>query len=103
MKLPFAIPAVFTNKYLIALIAFALWMAFFDKDNLMVQAERKASLRKLEESKTYFTAEIEKERTFAQNLKNNPVTIEKYARERYLMKRDNEDLYIIKTDPKAEE
>lgn len=49
----------------------------------------------LKDSKTYYTQEIEKERKISEELQSDPTTIEKYAREKYMMKRDNEDLFII--------
>lgn len=98
MKFPFKLPSFLINKYLLALMAFAVWMLFFDSNNILVQSERRSELQQLERSKTFYAAEIEKERKFSQDLKANPVTIEKYARERYLMKRDNEDLYLVPED-----
>ena len=49
----------------------------------------------LKDSKAYYTQEIEKERRISEELQSDPTTIEKYAREKYMMKRDNEDLFII--------
>jgi cell division protein FtsB len=54
----------------------------------------------MQESKAYYTAEIAKERKALEELKSNPAAIEKYAREKYLMKRDNEDLFIIQKPEK---
>jgi cell division protein FtsB len=45
----------------------------------------------------YFQKEIEKERKFSQELKTSAATIEKFAREKYMMKRDGEDLFLIQT------
>lgn len=83
------------NKYLVATIAFLVWMLFFDRNDFFNQRERRQHLYKLQESKEYFTNEIIKERKFSEELKNNPAVIEKIAREKYLMKRDNEDLFLI--------
>jgi cell division protein FtsB len=49
----------------------------------------------LQDSKAYFASEISKERKALEELKSNPAAIEKYAREKYMMKKDNEDLYIV--------
>ncbi len=70
-------------------------MVFFDKDDLLIQRQRSNELKDLQESKVYFKEEIEKERKFSEDLKTSPATIEKFAREKYLMKKDNEDLYLI--------
>lgn len=83
------------NKYLLSLTAFAVWMLFFDKNDMLTQMHRKRELNALEESKAYYTEEIAKEKKISEELRSNPAAIEKYARENYLMKRDNEDIFII--------
>lgn len=83
------------NKYLLSLVAFAVWMLFFDKNDMLTQMHRKRELNALEESKAYYTEEITKEKKVSEELRSNPAAIEKYARENYLMKRDNEDIFII--------
>lgn len=89
------IPSFFRSKFLLTALAFGIWMIFFDKDDLLVQKERNSELRALQESKVYFQKEIEKERKFSQELKTNPAAIEKFAREKYMMTKDGEDLFII--------
>lgn len=95
MKFFSYIPSFFKNKFLLASIAFLVWMLFFDRNDFFTQAERKKELRSLQESKKYYTEQITQERKISEELKSNPATIEKYAREKYLMKRDNEDVFII--------
>lgn len=90
------------NKYLVAALLFVGWILFFDKNDLFAQFQRNSELRELQRSKAYYQREIEKERKFSQDLKNNPATIEKFAREQYLMKRDNEDLFLIEPATEAE-
>jgi len=95
MKLLAHIPVWLKNKYLIALGVFAAIMLFFDKNDVFTQSARKRQLRDLQESKQYYTDRIATERKELEELKSNPGTLEKYAREKYLMKRDNEDLFIV--------
>lgn len=71
-------------------------MLFFDRNDVFTLAERNRELRSLQESKEYYTEEIARERKVSEELKSDPATIEKYAREKYLMKRENEDLFIIR-------
>ncbi len=97
MKLFSNIPPFLLNKFLLAAIAFIVWMLFFDRNDFFVQSERRKELNDLQVSKIYFTKQIEVERKFSDGLKNNPAAIEKFAREKYLMKRDDEDLYLIQT------
>lgn len=75
-------------------------MIFFDAKDIITQRERSNELHQLQESKAYYTDEIAKERKALEELKSNPAAIEKYAREKYLMKRENEDLFVIQTAEK---
>lgn len=74
---------------------FIVWMLFFDQRDYFQQRERKAELNKLEAKKRYYVEEIEKTRKQLQDLQHNPAALEKFARERYLMKRNGEDIFII--------
>ena len=95
MKLLTHIPAFLRNKYVIALGVFAFIMLFFDKNDIFTQSARSRQLKDLEKSKQHYTDRIAEERAELELLKSNPATLEKYAREKYLMKRDNEDLFLI--------
>ena len=99
MKLLTHIPGWLKNKYIIAFCVFAAIMLFFDKNDVFTQAARNRQLKDLEESKQYYSERIATERKELEQLKSNPGTLEKYAREKYLMKRDNEDLFLV---PEAE-
>ena len=98
MKFLSNIPSWLKNKYILTLAAFVIWILFFDAKDLLTQRERTNELEKLRESKFYFMAEIEKEKKALEELKSNPAAIEKLAREKYLMKKDNEDLFIIQKE-----
>jgi len=100
MKLLQQIPTLLRNKFLIAAAAFLVWLLFFDRNDFFTQQERRRELRELQAGKKHFQEQIEKERRFAENLRNDPATIERFARERYLMKRENEDLFLV---PEKEE
>ncbi|MBM3414607.1 MAG: septum formation initiator family protein [Bacteroidetes bacterium] len=93
------IPPWIRNKYFIAAAIFIVIVLFLDKNDLFTQLGRKKELRKLETTKKYYTDQIELERKELESLKKNPATIEKYAREKYLMKKDNEDLFLISEKP----
>lgn len=67
---------------------------------MISQRQRSRELQELQKSKSYFTQEIAKEKKSLEELKTDPTAIEKYAREKYLMKRDNEDLFIIEKPEK---
>jgi cell division protein DivIC len=95
MKLLQQIPPLIRNKFVLATLSFVVWMLFFDRNDLFTQIERQGELNELKQSKQYFEKQIAENRKFSKDLQFNASTIEKYARERYLMKRDNEDLFII--------
>ena len=99
MKLLTHIPAWLKNKYFISLAAFIFILFFFDKNDIFTQLERRKELRELGQSKRYYTTRIAAERKELEALKNDPSALEKYAREKYLMKRDNEDLFLIPEKP----
>lgn len=84
------------SKYLITLAGFVVWMFFFDdRDIITTHFRHTRELKQLQQSKRYYEQEIAATREELEQLKANAATIEKYAREKYLMKRDNEDLFII--------
>lgn len=89
------IATILTNKYLVVSVFFIVWMLFFDQRDYFQQRERQAELNKLEAKKRYYVEEIEKTRKQLEDLQHNPAALEKFARERYLMKRDGEDIFII--------
>lgn len=88
---------VLLNKYLLALAAFGTWVLFFDKNDFFTQRQRHAELEMLNQKISYYKEQISAAQKELQALENDPSTLEKYAREKYFMKRDNEDVYIIAT------
>jgi cell division protein FtsB len=89
------IPSWLKNKYTISLLIFSGIILFFDKNDFFTQRIRNRELNDLLTSKHYYQQEIAAEQLELERLKNNPATLEKYAREKYLMKKDKEDLFII--------
>lgn len=87
-----------TNKYLLTALAFFVWMFFFDRNDISQQISRVQELSSLKESEKAMQTKIFDTRKELELLKTNPATLEKYAREKYMMKRDNEDLYVISID-----
>ena len=100
MKLLTHIPGFLKNKYFISFAAFCVIILFLDKNDFFTQMGRRKELRNLEQSKKHYTTQIATERKELEALETNPAAVERVAREKYLMKRDNEDIFIIseKTD-----
>jgi len=91
------IPSWIRNKYLLTAAGFAIWILFIDdRDFITTHFRHKRELKKLEQSKKYYQQQIATTKTELEQLKSNPSTLEKYAREKYFMKKDNEDLFLIK-------
>src|SRR5215831_11850076 len=96
MKLFNHIPSWIKNKYLLTGLGFVIWLAFFDeRDLITTHFKLRHELQKLQESRNYYLGQIETTRKELDQLKSDPAVLEKYAREKYWMKRDNEDLYIM--------
>lgn len=90
------IPAPFKNKYLITLVFFAFWIVFIDDYNLIKQYQLQKDVEELENQKKYYLSEIKKDSAEFYHLKNIKTEQERFAREKFLMKKDNEDVFIIK-------
>ncbi len=86
-----------TNKYVAVLLFFVIWMLFFDENSYLNHRELNQEIDKLENANDYFKEEINADNKIINNL-NNPDSLEKYAREEYKMKKENEDIYIIEYD-----
>ncbi len=83
------------NRYFIACLAFVIWMLFFDQRNFFLQRDRADELEKLEQAKSYYEKEISTTQEQLNNLQSNPGAVEKYARERYLLRREGEEVYLF--------
>lgn len=91
------IPAVLKNKYLLTIIIFLLWLVLLDSNNLIARFRDLRELHKLKSDREYYIKRIESDRQKLHELKTDNHNLEKFAREQYLMKRPDEDLYIILT------
>ncbi len=85
----------FSNKYVLSLLIFFIWLSFFDRNNLIMRYKMRIELNRLEQEKAYYLSQFENDKKAGDALINDPETIEKYAREKHLMKRDDEDIFLI--------
>jgi cell division protein FtsB len=93
---------LFRNKYFLVTLAFVVYMIFFDKNDLFSQYQYYEQVSKLKTERDFYlkqTAQVNKD---LDELTTNPQKLEKFARERYLMKKDNEDVFLI-VQPKKDE
>ncbi len=83
-----------SNKYLLVLIAFLVWMAFLDSNSWLIHRELNAEIRDLEKNQEYYINQINKDKAVIEQL-DDSLELEKFARQEYFMKRENEEIYII--------
>ena len=95
MKFLTHIPSFLKNKYFLAGFFFIIWITFFNMKDLATDFSRRLKLKELQKSEQHLINEIAATRNELGQLKTNAQTIEKYAREKYLMKKENEDLFIL--------
>jgi cell division protein FtsB len=95
VKLLQQIPDWLKNKYLITSVIFFVWLLFFDDRDLLSQLRHNRELEELEQSRDYYVNEIRNTNAELEKLKSDPATLEKYAREKYRMKKEHEDLFIL--------
>lgn len=95
MKFLHKIFPVVTNRYFMVTIVFIVWMLFFDQRDFFQQRERSEELKKVEAAKKYYQDEIDKTKKQLNSIQNNPASVEKYARERYLLRREGEEVYLF--------
>jgi cell division protein FtsB len=96
LKLLDHIPSWLKNKYIVTVLVFSVWLLFFDdRDIITTHFKYNRELRQLEQSRDYYLQQIEATKKELEGLKQDPAMLEKYAREKYWMKKDNEDLFIL--------
>jgi len=85
----------FKNYYFIAGLGFVAWLLFFDANDLYTQVRQTSKLNKLKAEKDYYTEKIIEVKADREELLSNDEMLEKFAREKYLMKKPTEDLYVV--------
>ena len=85
---------IVSNKYLLISLLFGVWMLFLDNYSYMDQRQINNQIDELQDNKKYYQDEIRKDKENIKLLKNQD-QVEKYAREKYYMKKDSEDIFII--------
>jgi cell division protein FtsB len=83
------------NKYVVSVISFLVWMTFFDRNDFISQYTYKQELNKLKTDKEYYLQQVEENKESIHELMSDPANLEKFAREKYHMKKDDEDVFLI--------
>lgn len=103
MPMPERLTRFLKNKYVLTVFAFFAWLLFFDNNDLIRQHERSQQLEKLKEERDFYKERTEKARNELRALNSDSSELERFARERYLMKKENEDIFMIVEEGDAEE
>jgi len=83
------------NKYVLTIAVFSIWMLFFDQNNAVDRIRMGSEIRQLEEDREYYLEQIQKDSANLSELTTNKENLEKYAREQFLMKKKNEDVFVV--------
>ncbi|MDB4904156.1 MAG: Cell division protein FtsB [Mucilaginibacter sp.] len=86
---------LFKNKYFLISLAFLVWMIFFDKNDLFSQYQYRQQVNKLKQEREFYQKETDKVKKDLDELTSDPKKLEKFAREKYLMKKENEDVFVV--------
>ncbi len=86
---------IFSNFYIIIGVGFLVWLTFFDSNDLYTQLKQTAKLKGLEDEKEFYVEKIAEVKTDREELLSDDELLEKFARENYLMKKPDEEIYVI--------
>lgn len=83
------------NKYFYTGFIFLIWMLFFDQENFIAQYQLSQTLNDLQNKKEFYQEETENNLNIIEKLETDTAWLEKFAREKYFMKKDNEEVFVI--------
>ena len=89
------LPWFLKNRYALTMVLFACWMAFFDQHNMINQLELRSELYQLESDRDYYREQIVEIEENLEELLSNNGKLEKFAREKYFMKRPDEEIFVF--------
>ncbi|HEY9047548.1 MAG TPA: septum formation initiator family protein [Ohtaekwangia sp.] len=92
------LPKPFRNFYILTAIVFFLWMLLLDPNNLIARFQLRSKLRSLQNEKEYYDEKIKEVEKDRDELFGDRESIEKFAREKYLMKKESEDIFIVQEE-----
>jgi cell division protein DivIC len=86
-----------TNIFVLILIPFLIWMFFFDENSYLVHRKFNTEITDLESTISFYQNKITEDKATIKKLKDS-LQLERFAREKYFMKKENEDIYLIEFD-----
>jgi cell division protein FtsB len=95
MKLLRKIPSSLRNRYALLALALLVWITFLDRNDIWTTLKNRRELSRMRDQREWYTKEIERTNEQLHEISSNKQLLEKFARERYLMKRENEDIFVL--------
>ena len=89
------LPPIFKNFFFLTSVLFLIWMFFINSMDVFSVLKLRSKLSELKDQKEYYLQKIESVKKDREALLNNEELLEKFARENYLMKKPNEDVFIV--------
>jgi cell division protein FtsB len=86
---------ILRNKFVLTALIFGVWIGLFDQNNLLDRFTAMSKLKQLKEEKDYYRQKIQEDQQRMKELMSDKEDLEKFARETYLMKKDNEDVFVV--------
>ena len=86
---------IILNKYLLTVVGLMVWLCFFDRNDVFTQMELRQQVNKLAAERDYYVEAITNNKNEIKELETDIKSLEKFAREKYLMKKDNEEVFVI--------
>jgi cell division protein DivIC len=86
---------ILRNKFVLTILVFGVWIVFFDQNNLFDRFSDMNKLKQLEKEKEYYQTKIKDDQQRILELTSDKDDLEKFAREKYLMKKNNEDVFLV--------
>lgn len=93
--LPRAFFKTITNKYLIVFLIFSVWMIFLDENNILFLRQNMNKLKKYRTEAVYYNEKIKADSVRLKELLTSSKKLEKFAREQFLMKKKDEDIFLV--------
>lgn len=89
---------ILKNKYVLTSLVFFVWLLFFDQNNLLDRKKYVKEYKQLLKDREYYLEKIEEDKRRLEELQTNDANLEKFAREQYLMKKDDEEIFVIREE-----
>lgn len=93
---------ILQHKFKLLTLAFLVWMTFFDKNNFIDQYKLRQQYQSIVDERDYYVTQIKQAQQEREQLFTNSDALEKFAREKYHMKKDDEEVFIIVKEEKKD-